>query len=85
LIEEGVNLLLVVAGPQPGGRELFVPDLIGRQGWFPYSEKRIPDSVSEGVNLLDVIPGPQTGGRECPRLDPLGKYGAVSFRAGRRS
>ena len=61
LIEEGVNLLLVVAGPQTGGRELFVSNLIGRQGRFPYSEKRIPDSDGEGVNLLHVVAGPQTG------------------------
>ncbi len=84
LIEEGVNLLLVIAGPQPGGRELLIPNLIRRQGRFPHSEKRIPDSVEEGVNLLLVIAGPQPGGREFRRLDPPSEYGAVDFRAGRR-
>jgi hypothetical protein len=79
LTEEGVNLLHVIAGPQPGGRELLVSNLLGSQGRFPCSEKRIPDSVEEGVNLLLVIAGPQPGGREFPSLDPLGEYGAVNF------
>ena len=59
LIEEGINLFLVVARPQTGGGELYKPDLIGCQGRFRYSEKRLLDSVEEGVNLLLVVPGPQ--------------------------
>src|ERR1700722_3541905 len=31
LVEEGVNLFLVVAGPEPGGTELLVPTVRGRQ------------------------------------------------------
>jgi hypothetical protein len=62
-IEEGVNLR-DVAGPYPGGREPLISNLIGRQGRFPYSEKRIPDGVEEGVDLFHVIAGPQPGGRE---------------------
>jgi hypothetical protein len=84
LIEEGVNLLLVIARPQPGGRELFGSNVIYCQRWFPYSEERVTNGVEEGVNLLLVIARPQPGGGEFPCLDPRGECGAVNFRVGRR-
>jgi hypothetical protein len=84
LIEKGINFFLVVARPQTGGGELFLPDLIGCQRRFPYSEKRIPDSADEGVNLSYVVTGPQPGGRKCPCPGPLGEHGAINFRIWRR-
>jgi hypothetical protein len=80
LIEEGINLFLVVARPQTGGGELFRTDLIGRQGRFPYPEKRIPDSTEEGVNVLLVVTGPQPRGRKLPRPGPPGEHGSVKLR-----
>ena len=84
LIEEDVNLLLVVSGPQAGGRELLVPNLIWSHRWSPYSEERVANSCEEDVNLLLVIAGPQAGRREFTRLDPLGQHGSANFRVGRR-
>ena len=64
LIEEGVNLLLVVARPQAGGRELLVPDFVRGQRGFSYPEHCVADSFEEAVNLLDVIARPQAGNGE---------------------
>src|SRR5207247_11206469 len=54
LVEEGVDLLLVVSGPEPGGTELLVPHIRGRQrhlvssarlGVFPMGPYRIRAAV----------------------------------------
>src|ERR1039458_9770459 len=44
LVEEGVDLFLVVAGPQPGGSELLVPHIRGHQRHLASSAPRVsPD------------------------------------------
>src|SRR5262249_31887455 len=62
VFEEGIDLLLVVARPQTGGRELLGPDLLCCQRRLPDPEEGVTDSVEEAIDLRHVITRPQPSG-----------------------
>lgn len=75
LVEKGVNLLLVVAGPQTGSHEYLVPYLSSCHRGFPYSAEGVADGPDEVINLLWLIARPQTGDRKTLRPGPLSPLG----------